>query len=338
MVQEQNVAIMAQTPFKFGDALDSFAINQYHSLKEIYDWVDTLVATYPDRVSTVSIGSSFEKREMKVVKIGKQGENKPGYFIDAGIHAREWISPATAVFIINELATKYDSNPTYKELVDKVDFYILPSLNPDGYEYSRSGITSRLWRKTRSGPYGVLRCRGVDANRNFDFHWKESGASPIACMPNYAGPKAHSESEVVNVVNFLGSHNDTLRAYTTLHSYSDLFMYSYSYKGRAYPPDIEELKALANEAVAAIQAVHGTKFEAGTPADILYEVSGSSHDWAKGVANIKYSYALELRPGNGDPDKIGRFYGFMLPASYIIPVGEETWAGLQVIAKKLISA
>jgi len=48
--------------------------------------------------------------------------------------------------------------------------------------------------------------------------------------------------------------------------------------------------------------------------------SGSSYDWAKGVAGIKYSYTLELRDRGQ--------YGFLLPPSQIIPTGEETWAGL----------
>ena len=44
--------------------------------------------------------------------------------------------------------------------------------------------------------------------------------------------------------------------------------------------------------------------------------SGGSHDWAKGVGGIKYSYTVEL------PDR--GFYGFLLPASRITSVGEET--------------
>ena len=44
--------------------------------------------------------------------------------------------------------------------------------------------------------------------------------------------------------------------------------------------------------------------------------AGGSHDWTKGVAGIKYSYTVEL------PDR--GFFGFLLPAYKIIPVGEET--------------
>lgn len=58
-----------------------------------------------------------------------------------------------------------------------------------------------------------------------------------------------------------------------------------------------------------------------TPADAA---AGGSDDWAKGVAGVKYSYTIELRDtGN---------YGFLLPASQIIPTGEETFEGFLVVA------
>ena len=41
-------------------------------------------------------------------------------------------------------------------------------------------------------------------------------------------------------------------------------------------------------------------------------MSGVSDDWAKGNASIKYSYTMELAPGDSDPDY---GYGFALPES-----------------------
>lgn len=42
--------------------------------------------------------------------------------------------------------------------------YILPVLNPDGYEYTHTH--DRMWRKNRA-QYGE--CIGVDLNRNFRY-------------------------------------------------------------------------------------------------------------------------------------------------------------------------
>jgi murein tripeptide amidase MpaA len=46
-----------------------------------------------------------------------------------GIHAREWISPSTATWIMSQLVERYKAN---QDLVDFYDIYILPVANPDG--------------------------------------------------------------------------------------------------------------------------------------------------------------------------------------------------------------
>jgi murein tripeptide amidase MpaA len=58
--------------------------------------------------------------------------------LNAGIHAREWIANAVATYMIRELVENYEQN---KDLVDNLNFHILPLANPDGYEYSRSTVS-----------------------------------------------------------------------------------------------------------------------------------------------------------------------------------------------------
>ena len=56
--------------------------------------------------------------------------------------------------------------------------------------------------------------------------------------------------------------------------------------------------------------------------------SGSSADWALGVAKIPYSYSVELRD-------TGR-YGFLLPRELILPTAEEIWAFHVAVARYVI--
>lgn len=50
---------------------------------------------------------------------------------------------------------------------------------------------------------------------------------------------------------------------------------------------------------------------------------GGSPDWARGVANVTYSYLIELRDRG--------YYGFLLPEDQILATGEEVWEGVRVI-------
>ena len=121
----------------------------YHSLSDMDAYMDYLNKKFPQLVSSEEIGTSYQGRQMRILKICKDNidicDKKPGIFINGGIHAREWISPATVTFIMKELVENSSKYPS--ELLDKLNWYFLPVSNPDGYEYSRTA--SRMWRKNR---------------------------------------------------------------------------------------------------------------------------------------------------------------------------------------------
>ena len=61
---------------------------QYHSLEDMYVFFDYLEKKY-DFVNTEVIGTSFEGRNMRVVKVCKGGcGTRKAVWIDGGIHAR----------------------------------------------------------------------------------------------------------------------------------------------------------------------------------------------------------------------------------------------------------
>lgn len=56
---------------------------------------------------------------------------------------------------------------------------------------------------------------------------------------------------------------------------------------------------------------------------------GTSEDWAKGAAGIKYSYAVKLRDRGS--------FGFLLPAVQILPTAKEIFVAIKVLAKMIKS-
>lgn len=64
---------------------------------------------------------------------GTASSSKKKIFVSGGQHAREWIAPATAVYVLTQLITLYKSDPAVTALLDTTEFYIVPLVNVDGY-------------------------------------------------------------------------------------------------------------------------------------------------------------------------------------------------------------
>ena len=119
----------------------SLALNEYHTLEEIYSHLEDLAKKY-DVVEIVDAGKTTEGRVIKGVKISYK-EGNPGIFIEAGIHAREWITPATALYLIDQLLNSKEKN--IRALAEKHEWYIFPSFNPDGYVYTHTKVCVFLY-------------------------------------------------------------------------------------------------------------------------------------------------------------------------------------------------
>lgn len=86
----------------------------------------------------VDAGHSYEGRVIKGVKLSFSA-NKPAIFLEGGIHACEWISPATVTYLINAFLTS--DQPKVRQLAQAYDWYIFPVLNPDGYVYTHTTVS-----------------------------------------------------------------------------------------------------------------------------------------------------------------------------------------------------
>ncbi|RXN02842.1 carboxypeptidase B2 [Labeo rohita] len=213
---------------------------RYHSLEDIYYWINKTKQDHSDMVKVILIGSSSEKRPLYVLKLsGRRDEVKRAMWIDCGIHAREWIAPAFCMWFVN-----YD----------------------------------RMWRKNRSTNKDSV-CTGADLNRNFDANWCTKGASDNPCDATYCGEYPESEPETQAVARFLRSHKDTVKLYLTIHSYSQMLLFPYSCSYDEIP-NHNELLELVKEASAKIRRYYRNNYKYGPGAKTIYLAPGGSDDWA----------------------------------------------------------
>ncbi|XP_022916952.1 carboxypeptidase B-like [Onthophagus taurus] len=295
----------------------------YHRLSDIHNYLDYLAETYPSYCKVYVIGSSIEGRPLKLLKISNGNANNKAIWIDGGIHAREWITPATVSFIIDHLVHNIESE---SKNLQNLDYYIIPVLNPDGYEYSHG--RDRLWRKNRargsSSFFNGFQCAGTDLNRNYGYKWGGKGSGKNPCQEIYAGSGPFSEPETAAVKKFISNTKANWKASISYHSYGQYILFPWGYE-KLITTDYQDLNKVAQDVANAIKKETGATYTYGPAGNTLYPASGGSDDWAKGAMGIKYAYTIELRDN-------GR-YGFVLPASYIVPSAKEGLAALRVIAE-----
>ncbi|KAK5815461.1 hypothetical protein F5H01DRAFT_279194, partial [Linnemannia elongata] len=326
---------------------DSFWL-QYHDFATLNNFTETMVQQYPDLVKRVSIGKTFEGREIFGMSIHgfKQKKDKKkkkkktkGWFFDddedyerdddeeqdtivihAGQHAREWIGPAVVSYIAKELILGYRQNKKITRLLDQFEFIIVPILNADGYVYTWEH--NRMWRKNRQ-PTSIPFCPGIDPNRNWGYLYGGDGSSANPCNEGYHGPEAFAAFESKMMSDFILDRKNVV-AYIDFHAYSQLWMHPFGGDCSMIPKDDEDLLEAGMGAAKALHDVHGKKYTVGSICNVIYQASGGSIDWTYAVGKVKYSYGVELRD-------TGR-YGFLLPEDEILPSSEETMAGVIYLA------
>ena len=289
--------------------------DNYKSLSQYNARMDQMLADHPDLASPISIGTSHEGREIRGLRIsgnGPAGVDKKAVVFHGLIHAREWIAGMTTMYAADELLDQYTSNPRVQNVMDNVEFFVVPVVNPDGYEYSRT--TNRQWRKNRR-PGG-----GVDLNRNFGYNWGPGfgGSSGNPGSDIYRGPAPFSEPES-QALRDLFLDNPQIVSHIDFHSYGQLIAGPWGYTFDN-PPDVDILDRQAGIMADSIQSVSGEIYGWGDDTDVLGLANGITNDWAYGDQGV-FSYTVELRPESFFP-------GFELPPSEIVPTATENFPAI----------
>lgn len=185
------------------------------------------------------------------VRFGREPAGKPGVLFTGCVHAREWGGAEICLAFAADLLWAYEHRQglgyggtrfTARDvatIVDRLDVFVFPLVNPDGRTFSQSAPEHADWRRNRraappgQGPH----CAGVDVNRNHDFVWDfrrhfAPGAlhpglasdDPCAWAQTYHGPAPASEPETRNIDWLLDEHPGIAR-YMDIHSYGEVVLY-----------------------------------------------------------------------------------------------------------------
>lgn len=117
--------------------------NKYYNYDDLTKRLQALVEKYPHIANLSSIGQSVEGRELWVIRITKdpnlESPWKPKFKYVGNMHGDETVSRQVLVYLADYLLTNYGVEPRISELVNNTDIYIMPSMNPDGFERSTEG-------------------------------------------------------------------------------------------------------------------------------------------------------------------------------------------------------
>ncbi|CAF0893378.1 unnamed protein product [Didymodactylos carnosus] len=323
----------------------SLIIDNYPRFSTITKWLHELSQhqNISKFFSYQEFGKTYENRSLLIAKIGILPFNslRRSIWLDSGIHAREWLSTATVLYTIARLINGTLARDNHiRELIDNYDFYFMPVVNPDGYEFTHTGGNfGRMWRKNRRPPAITAdrvnnECYGVDLNRNFPYAWDNRGSSKFSCEETYRGPYPESEPEVRCITSFIMKRKRYFQSFLTMHAFGNYWMLPWSFTTRIRSYDYYKIEKLIINA----NKQSGNTFKIGQSSILLYPATGTSEDWAKAVANIPHTFSIELPPSTDSFDtRQNEMNGFSYyHENDIAQVAENTFRMIRIYLKDVI--
>lgn len=114
---------------------------KYDNYDELTTLFKQLQEEYPNLAKLHSIGRSVKNRELWAIEINRNVSDRalltPMFKYVANMHGDEAIGRQLMVYLARYLLANYGKDERVTKLVDTTDIYLMPSMNPDGYENSQ---------------------------------------------------------------------------------------------------------------------------------------------------------------------------------------------------------
>ena len=225
-----------------------------------------------------------------IVDIGYPNVPNRAFYL-FGEHARELISPETALVLVNALCSP-ERTAFVTRALSRTKFRIVPNGNP---------VSRQLIERT--GDF-CLRANehGVDLNRNWDFHWSPDSVANTLVDQLNSGPSPFSEPQTILFRDSVVEFNPTV--FATVHSGTRGMYMPWAFAESTEPVrNGEKMKQLLSEM--------DPKFcecPAGqAAAEVGYNSPGTCLDWVHAHTNSAYSFAFEIYTGIGQENLADRY-------------------------------
>ena len=197
------------------------ALAQYRTYTQIGTFLRGVAEDHPEITRLHDLGLSEEGRHIRAIQITDNPdleEDEPEFRYISTMHGDEWVGNEMCLFFIDLLTDSYGVDPDITELVNEIDIWIVPLMNPDGYVY--------VQREN---------AHGVDLNRDFPDPYTspenttEGRAAETAVIMNWTFASSFSLSANMHtgalVVNYPFDNNpEGANVYTPTPD-DDLFIY-----------------------------------------------------------------------------------------------------------------
>ncbi|XP_062503246.1 carboxypeptidase O-like isoform X2 [Corticium candelabrum] len=274
----------------------------YNNVSSVYQFIKRFSSLYATYVRLDDRQTSLKGHPlylMRLTNFSVPEARKIKVLFSYGEHPREFFPVESMRFFLLDVMNSLSGFGMAKKkivfMLNNVDLFVLPLVNPDGRLYIEKTF-NYCWRGTS---------RGVDLNRNFDWEFGGPGSSDSQTDEEYRGLYPFSEPEARFLADV--ANRFTFDVFVSFHSgVRQIFIpFSDSKSKMSARHHYNEASELSLASLIAAAAGHHFKFNV---AHVLndYPADGTSFDYMAGVKQIPFSLAIEMW-GEGDGNGVKCF-------------------------------
>jgi carboxypeptidase T len=211
---------------------------KYHSFDEVLLWMKNVEESSPNIAKIVSYGTSAGGKPLQALRIGTANA-KSTLLLTAATHGDELITTEVLMDLANKFILGYGSDSRITRILDAVEIYFVPVVNPDGFVKVQRYDSGR------------------DPNRSYPYPEKE---------------KQVPTASIDGLIKLF--HSKTFRGTLDFHAFGEMVMYPWAYTRSSIP---DEDKVKLHRITQSMAETNDYAY--GPISEVIYIAPGSSADY-----------------------------------------------------------